>query len=832
MKFTTVFILCITLFCSKLFAQQNSQGFSKSLFFEKAYLHTDREVYIGGEDLWFSAYLVNAQNNTFINTSATLYVELVSIGKAVSETIDKKIIKLTFGKGNGDIKLPDSLAAGNYQLRAWSNWMRNFGDHFVFSKDIKILKLANDKPITKSNANQRQNSNKVSNTLPLTVGQETIQFFPEGGSLVQNVASIVAFKSTDGAGESIGISGEIVDETGEVLTAFEGTNGIGIFTLQPIVGKKYVAKGTFSNGKVFNQALPNSLQIGYSIRVLEKDSIYNVVVSTNEQTGLEKQITLVGKSKGKLYFNLAFQVKNLQTLVQVPKKDFPEGIVALTLYDNLGRPNCERLIYIDKKENITLNIQPDKAVYAPKEMVSLKFKATDHKNQPIKTIFSFAATDSSIVGQSSTHILSYLMLQSELNGKIDNPTQYFDIAVENRSRRLDLLLLTQGWRDFLWRQLADSAIKVTQIPEKGLTLTGTVKQASSDKPIDNANITLFANGAKGNKLFSGKTDSTGKYFIDNVDLFGPQYLKLTSTNDKGKKNGWLQLDSVFKEAKFKNPVKKAIDTLNNLSIANELAKRNISMKKVSITDTISLNEVKVNGGKQTRLFGDVTSDFGYKPEVFDVTSADYDFTNLKHYIQYKSSQVREVEDPLNPGLARLVFPYMGKNFQPRFIVNGKELPFTESDPQEVRDDFYNTYYTIKMNKVEKVVIKHLVGGNQMGFDAEDTQMSTISGVRDIFVIYLTLKPGALAPQWSSIMNENVSGYYEARKFYQPINQAANNFNDQRTTIYWNPMIETDENGEATVTFYNSSLKTKVNVIAEGLTTLGNPVVKKATYEVK
>ena len=97
------------------------------------------------------------------------------------------------------------------------------------------------------------------------------------------------------------------------------------------------------------------------------------------------------------------------------------------------------------------------------------------------------------------------------------------------------------------------------------------------------------------------------------------------------------------------------------------------------------------------------------------------------------------------------------------VVNGKELPFTENDFQELRDNYYNTYYSIKMNKVEKVVIKHLVGGNQLGFD-EEAAMSKVSGVRDIFVIYLTLKSGALAPQWNSIMNENVSSYYQARKF--------------------------------------------------------------------
>ena len=150
------------------------------------------------------------------------------------------------------------------------------------------------------------------------------------------------------------------------------------------------------------------------------------------------------------------------------------------------------------------------------------------------------------------------------------------------------------------------------------------------------------------------------------------------------------MDSIFKEATFKNSAKKTTDSTKNLAPVTELMKRSLNMRKVSISDTVSFNDLKVKSGKLIRLFGDLTSDLGYKPEVFDVTAADFNFTDLKHYIMYKSNQVREIEEPANPGVARLVFPYMGKNLQPRFIVNGKEFPFTDRDPQEIRDHFYNT----------------------------------------------------------------------------------------------------------------------------------------------
>ena len=114
--------------------------------------------------------------------------------------------------------------------------MINFGNSFLFSKEIIILKLA-DKQIVRSVANKNQNQQAASDSKPSLIIQETVHFFPEGASLVENVGSIIALKSTDSDGEAIGITGEIIDQVGEVLTSFEGKSGSWIFTLLPQSGK-------------------------------------------------------------------------------------------------------------------------------------------------------------------------------------------------------------------------------------------------------------------------------------------------------------------------------------------------------------------------------------------------------------------------------------------------------------------------------------------------------------------------------------------------------------------------------------------------------------------
>jgi hypothetical protein len=197
-----------------------------------------------------------------------------------------------------------------------------------------------------------------------------------------------------------------------------------------------------------------------------------------------------------------------------------------------------------------------------------------------------------------------------------------------------------------------------------------VKQSFSEKAIADADITFFSNGAKGDKLFATKTDSAGIYNLDGLVIYGTQTIKLTSTDNKGKNLGWIQIDSSFKDITPAKALVKTIDTIfSDTTLAKEMAIRHL--KKTSIKDTINLQEVKINGNRNTRLFGDVAGSFGYPEESFTVTPNDYDFANLKHYLLFKSKQAVEKNDTTDPGRSRVVFPFFGKNIQPLIVVNGK-----------------------------------------------------------------------------------------------------------------------------------------------------------------
>ena len=140
---------------------------------EKAYLHTDKPYYVAGEKIWFKAYLVEALTNRPDTLSVPLYVELID--NVAGKIIDQRTIKLAGGFGHGDFTLPDSLQAGVYRLRAYTNWMRNFDENLFYTKDFQVYSTDQQAFAEKLNA-------------------ETIdfKFFPEGGNLVEGIESRIA----------------------------------------------------------------------------------------------------------------------------------------------------------------------------------------------------------------------------------------------------------------------------------------------------------------------------------------------------------------------------------------------------------------------------------------------------------------------------------------------------------------------------------------------------------------------------------------------------------------------------------------------------------------
>jgi hypothetical protein len=118
------------------YLSEKFSGYTKSVPREEIYIHTDREGYISGEDLWFNIYLMDRQSFKPSTHSKIAYIELLNPD---NRPVVQKRIWLNDGFGPGQIVLPDTLSTGKYTIRAYTSWMKNFLPFNCFTKDIQIF---------------------------------------------------------------------------------------------------------------------------------------------------------------------------------------------------------------------------------------------------------------------------------------------------------------------------------------------------------------------------------------------------------------------------------------------------------------------------------------------------------------------------------------------------------------------------------------------------------------------------------------------------------------------------------------------------------------------
>ncbi|RAI95028.1 TonB-dependent SusC/RagA subfamily outer membrane receptor [Algoriphagus yeomjeoni] len=110
--------------------------YQKEFPIEKAYLHLDKSTYTLGEDLWFSAYLTAGSAQVPSPLSSTLYVDLFD-GEGL--LLEQKVLRLEKGRGSGDFVLPAFGKAGIYQIKAYTAWMRNFGEEYFSTSVVNVI---------------------------------------------------------------------------------------------------------------------------------------------------------------------------------------------------------------------------------------------------------------------------------------------------------------------------------------------------------------------------------------------------------------------------------------------------------------------------------------------------------------------------------------------------------------------------------------------------------------------------------------------------------------------------------------------------------------------
>jgi hypothetical protein len=142
-------------------------SFNRRLPAEKAYLHLDKPYYNIGDTLWFKSYLLDKVNLTASKLSGLLYIELDDDS---SQMVRRISIPIKDGLGWGQIPLTKNIFhEGGYTLRAYTNWMQNFGEEVFFSRRFYLGVPAQEAWLVKSSATINRVDNKEQLDVSLTL---------------------------------------------------------------------------------------------------------------------------------------------------------------------------------------------------------------------------------------------------------------------------------------------------------------------------------------------------------------------------------------------------------------------------------------------------------------------------------------------------------------------------------------------------------------------------------------------------------------------------------------------------------------------------------------
>jgi hypothetical protein len=302
----------------------------------------------------------------------------------------------------------------------------------------------------------------IQKRIPIVMKTLALAVFPEGGDLVDGVASRVYFMAKTMIGKPADIEGKVVDDRGAVLADFTSVHdGMGRFELTPDAARRYHVEITRPAGIVTRAELPVARPDGCVLRSLDArgPDTLRIAASCKTRRRLQIEATL----RDTRLAGGAFDVEaGTPALVELPIAATAQGAVRVTLFSQTAEPLAERLVYHGPRNggsNLKVALTADRKAYAPRDPVKLRVHTTDAEGRPVKASIGVAVVDDTVLSfadDKTAKILAHVYLEPELGATaadpIEEPNFYFSDKPE-AAPAMDALLATRGYRRFEWRQI-------------------------------------------------------------------------------------------------------------------------------------------------------------------------------------------------------------------------------------------------------------------------------------------------------------------------------------------------------------------------------------------
>ena len=791
---------------------------------EKLHLHTDKDSYIAGDTIWLRAHCADAATHRPVAASRYVYVEL----RDDRGSLVRRIKLLSRDSVYSGYLPTQSLERfGDYSLTAYTLYMRNQGPDYFFKKPLTIWPYQEDRK-TKRNTSVRK------------VSDFDVSFFPEGGYLIDGYDCCVAFKALGDDGGSVEVAGVLKNDRDEVVDTLRTLHGgMGCLRFTAHTGERYYAECTMAGGKTERFDLPASRNTACVLKILQTEENFTVLPISGRP--LPKGLKLLVHCRGNICYHKPWNYDYASLIFR--RSDLPGGILQILLLDKAGNALSERLVFNRGEELATTDMQV-RGSLKQRTKVTLAVTATDPDGGPAAGDFSIAVTDRAAVpAATSGSIYSTLLLTSELRGTIETPDWYFEGRDAARVAALDALLLTQGWRRYDVPELMKKEYVEPQYPlEVGQEIAGRINKGglwNRRKKLDRYEMRMIV--PRWHYSLQAPIDKEGRFALNGFDFPDSTLFVLRPAAAKG-----LLPEAYVKVARDSFPEVGTLPRVPEADAANpylaqarhyieqrgQTDMRNILIDTVVVTHRIrqEMKSPEQRLAAHTWDMQQIKEMGAYSIMEFVQRMPGMNFIGGR--LSYHGANVSFMIDGVldnttTPHSADADFQ-AGSTIGQLIVTGTKKKSMTEIALERggLEPDKNLTMPICTTWPMEWVSRIDLIAGGNM----------FLWGVFDGAIVSITTKTGdeldqalAVAPA-IDVSIASPLGYQTPAEFYAPAyateKARRSMVPDYRTTLYWNPSVEFDETGRATVEFYTSDAPADYDISIEGVTQNGKIIQLK------
>ena len=367
--------------------------------------------------------------------------------------------------------------------------------------------------------------------LPTNLDPVVIKFYPEGGNLIAGIPTRIGFSAFNKWGIPVDVEGAILNQEGEHVTPVKTlTKGLGLFSVINLGQQKFKLQLSGTTGQNQSFELPAPAADGLALSVIKTDAefIYTNLIFPDKQ---KHAVALTITHGNNVYWAGDMEINGVGRL-KIPADQLPQGINLLSAFSKEGNLLAERIIYRDNKQQLKINVQPEKVNLPASGKLTVKVRLTDENNQPVSGNVAVSVTDKFRSNPDKPQIEEYLQIESE----VETPFSLFPEAFKdkiNNAALLDVFLIANRLKGFDWVKIRQFKPENTSyINTSNFRISGFVTDKNGIK-INKAKVSLVNN--KNMQLHTTTTNSEGIFSFPNLYMSNVDDFSTKATDSEGKR---------------------------------------------------------------------------------------------------------------------------------------------------------------------------------------------------------------------------------------------------------------------------------------------------------